>query len=84
MATVRAKFFVQEITRRAHNPNGVEVTLSAVSRGKDNTEWASYTPSGQIKMTILNEVASSQFELGDEFYVDFTPCPKGNAEGMNL
>lgn len=76
--SVRAKFFVQEITRRAYNPGAVEVTLSAVSRGADNKEWAAATPSGSIKMSIQNESAAEAFyQLGDEFYVDFTPAPKG-------
>lgn len=76
--TVRAKFFVQEITRRAYNADACEVKLSAVSRGKDNKEWAAATPIGNISMSILNGSAAAQFlELGSEFYVDFTPAEKG-------
>jgi hypothetical protein len=72
--SVRAKFFVQEV---AHNTNGGRVTLSAVCRGEDNKTWSQYTPSGQITMGVLNEAALAQFKPGEEFYVDFTPAPKG-------
>jgi hypothetical protein len=76
--SVIAKFFVQEVTRRAYNPGACEVKLSAVSRGQDNKSWASATPVGNISMTILNESAAAAFlELGDEFYVTFEPAPKG-------
>lgn len=79
--TVRAKFYVTEI---AQTTNGGRVRLQAVCRGEDNKEWAAYTPSGQIDMTILNDVALAQFiEPGREFYVDFTEAPKGQL-GMDL
>ena len=74
MPTVRAKFFVQEIAKTTY---GGRVRLQAVCRGEDNKEWASATPSGQIDMTIRNDIALAQFEPGDEFFVDFTPAPNG-------
>lgn len=76
--TVRAKFFVTEIARTTY---GGRIILSAVCRGEDNKAWASATPSGQITMTIRNEVAVEQFDVGEEYFVDFTPAPKGE-EGM--
>ena len=77
--SVRAKFFVQQVSRTAQKTG--EVQLNVVCRGEDNKEWAAYTPSGSITMTILNESAFGQFEPGDEYFVDFTPAPKG-VEGM--
>jgi hypothetical protein len=78
--TVRAKFFVQEI---AQTTWGGRVKLQVVSRGNDNKEWASATPSGSIEMTIRNDLALDQFIApGEEFFVDFTPAPKGQ-EGMD-
>lgn len=76
--TVRAKFFVTELRQ---NNYGGGVTLQPVCRGEDNKAWASATPSGKIEMTIKNELAMTQFVLGEEYYVDFTPAPKG-VEGM--
>lgn len=72
--SVRAKFFVQSLTTTT---SGGSVSLSAVCRGEDNKSWSQYTPSGTIQMNILNEAALSQFKPGEEFYVDFTPAPKG-------
>lgn len=76
--TVRAKFYVTE-TRQTTYGGGVK--LQAVTRGEDNKKWASATPSGQIDMTIRNELALEFFTVGDEFYVTFEPAPKGQ-EGM--
>lgn len=76
--TVRAKFFVSEVAKTTY---GGRIRLQVVSRGQDNKEWASATPSGHIEMTIRNDHAIAQFEPGDEFYVDFTSAPKGE-EGM--
>lgn len=72
--SVRAKFFVQEV---AHSTNGGRVVLQAVCRGEDNKEWSRYTPSGSITMGVLNDAALAEFVPGEEFYVDFTPAPKG-------
>lgn len=76
--SVRAKFYVTEVARTV---SGGRVTLQAVCRGADNKAWASYTPVGTITLTILNEVAVEHFKPGEEFFVDFTPAPKG-VEGM--
>lgn len=70
----RAKFYVRETGKSVY---GGFVKLSVVCRGKDNSEWAAATPVGEISMTVKNEAALAGFEPGDEFYVDFTPAPKG-------
>lgn len=58
---VRAKFYVAEFTRYATGasrpgyadpaPFG-KVVLRPVTRGEENKEWASATPSGQFEMTV--------------------------------
>lgn len=75
---VRAKFYVYSISRTI---NGGSVDLRAVTRGEDNKVWASATPSGQITMTIRNELALDFYDVGEEYFVDFTRAPKGE-EGM--
>lgn len=72
---VRAKFYVTEVCQTTY---GGQVKLAPVTRGGENAEWASATPSGQIQMTIRNEVALDFFggKTGGEFFVDFTPAPK--------
>lgn len=79
MKTVRAKFFVKSI-QAMHNGNPdadqcSEVKLTPVY-GSDaddpNASWSKYTPSGEISMMITNPAAVDQFELGSEYFVDFT------------
>jgi hypothetical protein len=75
---VRAKFFVQEVGKTTY---GGKVVLNVVSRGEDNKKWSAATPSGQITMTIRNELAMDFFDVGQEYFVTFDPAPKGE-EGM--
>lgn len=74
----RAKFFVQKLCQTTY---GGSVELNVVTRGEDNKAWSAATPSGQITMTIRNELALEFFKVGDEFFVDFSRAEKG-AEGM--
>lgn len=67
--------------RSWNNPDDVEtvecrtVKLSAVADGsEDNKKFFRYTPSGNISIGILNPEAWKGFELGAEYYVDFTPA----------
>jgi hypothetical protein len=55
------------------------VKLSAVvgapeDKDNENAAFWSATPSGQITMTISNPDAAELFELGESYYVDFTPA----------
>lgn len=40
----------------------------------ENTKYWQYTPSGSIVLGTVNPAAWSQFEIGKEYYVDFTPA----------
>lgn len=42
----------------------------------ENRIFGRATPSGSIEMSIMNEEAGSQFEIGQEFYVIFEPAGK--------
>jgi len=67
--TVRAKFRVHNKTV---NSWGTEVFLSPVyGNSEENKQFFASTPAGDIRMTIKNEVAAEQFEIGNEYYVDF-------------
>jgi hypothetical protein len=75
---ILARFYVSEVTVSAHAPEGAaQVKLQAVSRGDQNRQWASATPSGQITMTINNEPAASYFRdrLGRDIEVAFKEVP---------
>ena len=52
------------------------VVMSPVYGGGDpnheNSKFWQATPSGELKMAMVNADAVTQFDLGKEFYVDFT------------
>lgn len=39
---------------------------------KENAEFFAATPGGNINLDAVNEVVADQFEIGEEYYVDFT------------
>lgn len=54
------------------------ITMSPVYGNGDpnheNTKFWEASPSGQIWIDCVNKTAVDQFDLGKEFYVDFTPA----------
>lgn len=69
--SVRAKF---KCTSKEANPhgNGDLVRLDPVIDGsEENKRFYSYTPGGQIQLGTVNPQAAEQFEVGQEYYVDF-------------
>ncbi len=76
---VRAKFVVVSVTRRKHWDQGVapfisEIELGAVTGGSpENKEFFAASPSGTLKLGVLNEKAAEQFTPGQHFFIDFTP-----------
>ena len=50
--------------------------------GPGNEEWSKWTPSGELSMSITNPAAIAEFEVGKDYYLDFTPCDSaaGQAE----
>ena len=74
---VRAKMKVMAITPfHSSDPNGVcgEVRLMPVfNDSPENKTWSKYTPNGECRMTITNRGAIDAFELGKEYFLDFTP-----------
>lgn len=70
---VRAKFKVQSV--EPHN-EGFAIELWPVTGGSpENDSFFKYTPGGNVKLSTINADAAKQFEVGKEFYVDFTPAP---------
>mgnify|MGYP001596771923 FL=1 len=80
---VRVKMFLAELR---YNTYGGGVTLQVVTRGEDNKAWAAATPSGEMKLSIKNELALEFFRdmLGKEFFIDVIPVPEAHQgeEGM--
>lgn len=78
MSSVRAKFKVNSITRQA-GWNGCKevhtIKLSPVTGGSDeNRRFYAATPGGQIELSVVTEEVGREFDIGAEFYVDFTPA----------
>lgn len=76
--TVRAKFKVQSITRQA-NWNGPgelhSIKLNPVTSGsEENKQFYAATPGGEINLSVVPASVGEQFNIGGEFYVDFTPA----------
>lgn len=70
MNTVRAKFKCAEITQTEH---GERIKLYPVTGDSpENKEFFKWTPSGNIEIGTVNPEAAKQFEVGKEFYIDFT------------
>ena len=73
---VRAKFWVTGIehhVRLAPQEVNATVKFAAVyNNAEENKSWSKWTPSGTMQMQITNPSALEQFELGKEYYIDFT------------
>jgi hypothetical protein len=70
---VRAKFVVDKIGKTRYGYG--EIKLSPVSGGsEENKQFWQYTPSGEITLNVSNPAALEKFEVGKEYYVDFTPA----------
>lgn len=83
---IRAKFRCDKIVRTSWSPPGpnayesFEVHMSPVS-GNDgeygeNTKFHTATPSGSLVMSVDNKLAQPAFEVGQYYYLDFTPALK--------
>ena len=54
---------------------GSEIELNAVYNGSpENEEFFRYTPQGKVTLGIVREEAATQFEIGKEYYADFSPA----------
>ena len=70
--SVRAKFKCVEKTQQI---SGFNVRLEPVLSGSvENSEFYKYTPSGKCEIGTINQKAADGFEVGKEYYLDFTPA----------
>ena len=78
----RAKFTCESVTKRrdrsAEGGYVYDAHFGAVSRyGSEETEenksYWQWTPAGQITMSTIRD---DFFEVGKDYYVDFTPVPE--------
>jgi hypothetical protein len=77
MATTRAKFSCNSITKRKHwnvkeHEFNFDAEFTAVSSGsEEDKKFFAATPSGSIK---ISTIISDTFEVGKMYYIDFIPC----------
>lgn len=70
--TVRAKF---ECVRKEETNEGAQVQFFPVTGGSpENEQFFKWTPAGQIQIGTINKAAAAQFEVGKQYYVDFSPA----------
>ena len=73
---IRAKFTCQQNTLN-HETQTATVILNPVTSNPPNEENLTFwqaTPTGNVTLQITNPQASSQFSVGTDYYVDFTPA----------
>lgn len=74
---VRAKF---KVTSKSPpygegDRKSVDIGMDVVTSGSaENDSFFRWTPSGQLKLSTVNEAAAAQLELGEEYYLDITPA----------
>ncbi len=81
---VRAKFYVQRVEKSMYGyaPNQTEMTTLVLApvysseEGTENKKFWDATPAGEIKLGTVNFEAAKEFELGAEYYIDFTKVEK--------
>lgn len=79
--SVRAKFKVQsiELTESYHQKGETLTTINmspvfSNDPESENHKFWHASPSGILKLGTINPEAAAQFELGKEYYLDFTPA----------
>ncbi len=67
---VRAKF---KCDSKEKSGDGYFLRFSVVINGSpENESFFKWTPSGQLSMGTINEKAAEEFEVGKEYYLDFS------------
>lgn len=70
---VRAKFKCTGIDNVSDEAKSIHLE-PVISGSPENAEFFKWTPSGKITIGCVNPRANEQFEVGKEYYVDFTPA----------
>lgn len=80
---VRAKFKLNSYTTSIMNIDGKDVEMRTLNftpvwsddpQSENKTFWR-WTPAGSVQLGTVNEEAWKHFEIGKEYYLDFTPAP---------
>lgn len=70
---VRAKFECKAKAARPQEYGGYNIVLQPVVGGsEENDSFFKLTPGGNVDLAVVSEEAAAEFEVGKQFYVDFT------------
>ena len=69
---VRAKFYVASKSLDNGDGTGFVVLQPVVGGSLENDEFYNSTPAGNIRLEVVNAAAFAQFDVGKQYYVDFT------------
>ena len=75
---VRAKVQCESKSGNEVSFHTVYETDETKNADAENVRFTEATPWGNIRLGINNKAALEQFSVGEQYYVDFTPAPKGN------
>lgn len=70
--TIRAKMKVEQKIQTTYG-HGVKLT-AVYGDSPENKAFFAATPSGNVEMAMVKPEVAAAFELGKEYYVDFTPA----------
>lgn len=73
---VKARFYVNQVAKNASGYTTVKMNPS--TKGEENKDWAKYTPSGSIELTINPETSAGQWfegQLGNDVSITFDELP---------
>lgn len=78
MSQMRAKMRIADVIK--HESGDETLVMTAVAKNEaypedgsdENNTYAKYTPSADLSMYIANPALHGMFNIGDEYYLDFT------------
>ena len=72
MTKIRAKFRCAE---KNQNDGGFSLTFLPVTNGSaENERFYKFTPAGNLQLSTINAKAAAGFDVGCEYYLDFSPA----------
>lgn len=73
---VRAKLRLASVTKTVWGGTFLKFEAQYDDSIPEDRRFQKATPNGMVELQVDNPAALAQFELGDSYYVDFTPAPK--------
>jgi len=72
---MRMKVFCSKKAENQYEPEKVDLAFTAVYDGsEENKMYWEMTPAGSIELSTVNKSVVEKFEVGKDYYVDFTPA----------